>query len=674
MNSQAQAPPRLAMTDRADFKRAVQQMSRALRDSQGGGLTERFESVSKLLFTKIVDELEAKDGWDGLPSKTGPQVRWLPGDTDRTAYERAREVWHRAASSHPKVFGGHRSQFPSDVVGVARIIRLLDGKSLSDLPEDTKGAAYEELLRNTFEKNENQQYFTPRHVVDFIVNLCAPSITDSVCDPACGSGGFLVGALSNVAGDQVARDTFARCMRGAEVDERMAWITRLNMLLHGGSPTTIFTLPGAGSLGSLKAIRAALPPESFSLILTNPPFGSDMTDAAGLRAFETGEGRTSRRRGVLFVERCLQLLAPGGRLAIVLDDSVLNLPKNADIRRIIRRDAIVDAVISLPDVTFMPYSTAKSSILVLRRRGDPGDEQGAVFMADVEHVGNRPNGDPLYSDERDAAGKRLLKSDLGAVLDKYRSWSGAPFEDYVDGTVIFGCDVSRYASDQDGERLDVFFFHPARGHARSQLSRSAHKLARLGDVAAIDSTTVSPSDDFADGIVRWIGLGDIESFTSQYEVKELLADRIKSNAHVFRSDDILFARLRPKLRKVVRIPASDAGGICSAELLVIRISDEETVLIDYVGYMLRSELTYGQLIFKVTGIGRPRVSAAALRDVLIPVPPLSAQRRLVKRLRDADERALRLRERAGVQLAEAKAGSDEAFSEAIGALCPTSQG
>src|SRR5690606_34907868 len=106
-----------------------------------------------------------------------------------------------------------------------------------------------------------------------------------------------------------------------------------------------------------------------NLILTNPPFGSDLTDRRALAGFRTGRGRNSRRRGVLFVERCIDLLAPDGRLVIVVDDSVLNSSSNRDLRQIIRQETVVEAVISLPDVTFMPYSTAKCSILVLRKRG-----------------------------------------------------------------------------------------------------------------------------------------------------------------------------------------------------------------------------------------------------------------------------------------------------------------
>jgi type I restriction enzyme M protein len=650
-------------------------MSRALRDSDGGGIMERFESVSKLLFTKMVDEREANGGWNGLRAKPAEELVAADGATDRVLYERARAIWQRAVSAYPKVFSGSRSQFPADVVGVARIIRILESVSLAKTSEDVKGAAYEELLRNTFEKNENQQYFTPRHVVDFMVELMDPTVKDIVCDPAAGSGGFLVGALAYIQRSGQSARKFTERMRGAEVDERMAWIARINMLLHGGDPRSIFHLTGPGSLAPVMQVRNALPTGTFSLILTNPPFGSDLTDDNALASFKTGRGRTSRRRGILFIERCLDLLAPGGRLAIVLDDSALNLPTNEDIRELVRRTAIVEAVISLPDVTFMPYSTAKSSILVLRRRKS-AEKQGLVFMADVENVGNRPNGDPLYSDERDELGRRKLKSDLPSVAERFGEFTReGKLKRRLSGAGVFAVDIDEYLDEPGSGRLDVFFFHPTRKHARELLAHSAYPLVRLGDLIRIDGTAVAPAVEYGDGAVRWIGLSDIEAQTGRFEVRELSGDRIKSTAHLFSPGDVLFSRLRPKLRKVVRIPTDDEGGLCSAELLVLRTNDDgrRSLDVDFLAYILRSELVFGQLFYQITGIGRPRIGIDAIRNLTLPVPPLPVQRQLLRELVKADREADRLRADAQRKLEAAVRLADDAFEKVIRQLCPDDQ-
>jgi type I restriction enzyme M protein len=632
---------------------------------------ERFEAVSKLLFAKIVDEREAAGTWNGSPQKPAEELRETQGLDDRRLYEKARAIWQRAIAGHPDIFAGDRARFHRDIAGVAKIVRLLDGVSLSQTSNDIKGPAYEELLRNTFEKNENQQYFTPRHVADFMVEFCDPKADEEICDPAAGSGGFLVGSLLWVLANGEQASAFSSRLTGADVDERMAWVARINMLMHGGDPRSIHHIAGSGALSPLTQIRRSLPGASFDLILTNPPFGSDLTDARSLRSLTLGKNRASRRRGALFVERSLELLRPGGRLAIILDDSLLNLPSNQDARSLIQEEAIVEAVISLPEVTFMPYSTAKSSILVLRRRTSPAEKQGSVFMADVEQVGNRPNGDPLYADEYGDDGSRKLLSDLPATLDAYRKYRRSRrLRRRVHDPTVFLADLDMYSHGSSGSRLDVFFYHPARQEAQARLRDSPFPLAELQDVMDFDTSAISPAEEYGDSGIRWIGLAGIEAETGRYVVSELPGDRIRSSARCFRGGDILFSRLRPKLRKVVLIPDDDEGGFCSSELLVLRSAagGGSPILPELLAYLLRSDLAYGQLIYQITGVGRPRVGANAVRRLQVPVPPVRTQRRLLRTLLDADRDAGKLRSEARRQSDEASHVVEGAFDEVLESL------
>lgn len=620
--------------DRADFKRLANRMSKAFRDSQGGGIVERFEAVSKLLFVKMVDERVVAGTWPHLTQANRPAMEWRSGDVSRNVYERTRELWTSATGGpNAKVFQGLRGAFPSDVTAVAKAVKYLEPYKLDSLGVDVKGAAYEELLRDTFEKNANQQYFTPRHLMDFIVELAAPTPDSVVCDPAAGSGGFLVGALSYVA-EHFDGATPRVC--GVDIDERMAWVARINVFLHGGDPSAISHVSGAGSLRPLAQIQKVLPKAGFTTIITNPPFGSDMTDAESLQSFATGRGRGTRRRGVLFIERCIELLKPGGTLAVVIDDSILNLDGNADIRNMIRSKTIVEAVISLPDVTFMPYSTAKSSVLLLRKRSGDNSVQGPVFMADVEHVGNRPNGDPLYRDVPSVDGVRPLMSDLPLVLSAWRDQkvNGELASPEAGSSKVFIADIESFSNEPSGDRLDVNFFHPARTQAAAILANADAPKFELRDLFDIDSSAIHAGDTYGDAQVSWIGLGDIVAETGEYTATQVTGDRIKSNAHKFRAGDILISKLRPKLRKVVLIPESSPEGICSAELVVLRPKEDAAarVLPEYVAYVLRSDLGYGQQVYQITGVGRPRVGVPALKRLQIPVPPVDEQRLILREL------------------------------------------
>lgn len=646
--------------DKRAFKQLVQAMNVAQRDSGGGGIVERFDVVSKVLFTKVFDEREVEQA-----AKDRYEFQIEPGDTIDSVWRRVTGLWHRACSRHESLYQGRIPELTGDKRALHRMVEILKNVSLLRTPGDIKGIAYEELLRNTFDKNENQQFFTPHEVVEFMVKMTAPGENDMICDPACGTGGFLVEAL------RVSRN--AVNLVGAEVDERLVRVAQMNLIMHGADRGGVRYLSGAGSLAPLEQIAWALSENSFDLILTNPPFGSDLSDEVALRGYEVGRGRTSRRRSVLFTERCLDLLRPGGRMAIVLDDSVLNLPSNSDVRSMIMSRAVVEAVVSLPDVAFMPYSTAKSSILFLRRKAGT-ERQGLIFMAEGAEVGRRANGDPLYSDERDEQGNRLLLSDLPGIADAYMAFRES-------GKVAHHrCFLTRPSLLDD--RLDIYYYHPKRFAAEEEIGCSSWPTPALTGLVVPRRDSVTPCEEFGDSPVRWLGLGDIEEGTGQFDIKIVPGDKIKSPSSVFRGGDILFSRLRPNLRKVVLVPDEDEGGVCSGEISVLRALDklphdhlgrlrgnlEPGVNSEYLAFMLRSDLVYGQLIYKITGVGRPRVSAETVLSVRVPLPPLEEQRRMVSIFKAASADSIAARREASLWMERARNVISQAYEKVIGEL------
>jgi len=638
-----------------EFRQLLQAMNVALRDSHGGGIVERFDVISKLLFAKVFDENEVRQG-----VKERHDFRLDVDDTPDALFGRISAVWVRACAEHDALFHGRVADLTQDRAALFRMVGLLEGVSLVETRGDIKGLAYEELLRNTFDKNENQQFFTPHEVVEFMVQIAAPTDGEVVCDPACGTGGFLVEA-SRVVGDHPH-------LIGAEVDERLARVAQMNLVMHGADQAKVRYLPGIGSLAPLDQIAWALPAGTMDVILTNPPFGSDLTDETSLSQFDTGRGRASRRRSVLFTERCLDLLRPGGRMAIVLDESVLNLPSNADVRSMITRRAIVEAVVSLPDVAFMPYSTAKSSILLLRKK-EFCERQGPIFMAEAGEVGRRPNGDPLYSDQRDEKGDRQLVNDLTPIASSYAEYRNG------DSTADSRCFITE-AVQLDG-RLDIYYYHPKRFLAEAEIGAARFPTPPLAELVAVGRESVTPCDEFGDSPVRWLGLGDILERTGEFEVKVVPAEKIKSAAHVFRPGDILCSRLRPNLRKVVLIPDEDEGGVCSGEIIVLRALDRLpanhpkrdqngwAVDSEFLTFMLRTDLVYGQLMYRITGVGRPRVSPEAVLSVKIPLPPLSEQRKIVAALRSQWSESVSARHEASKWLQRSTEIMSHAYEQAI---------
>lgn len=334
------------------------------------------------------------------------------------------------------------------------IVRLLERYNLSDTSEDVKGIAFERFLGRTF-RGEIGQFFTPRTIVEFMVCMLEPKEGDVVCDPASGSGGFLI-RFFEIVREQILADvdrqykayvaeldgqklsekkraellrrkyeelqisidpeerssrlwTLAnRCIYGCDANDRMARTSKMNMIMHGDGHGGVHHHNGFINVNGIFEGR-------FDLILTNPPFGanvepSDKISADDVRTsdeqyrryadiygqaykdavarvksaaekkapiasiFELPtRGDDKRKLGkvkteILFIERCLALLKPGGRLGIVLPEGIFNNPSLAYVREFCEDRAFIRAVVSLPQETFYSAgATVKASLLFLQK-------------------------------------------------------------------------------------------------------------------------------------------------------------------------------------------------------------------------------------------------------------------------------------------------------------------
>lgn len=677
-----------APLDARALRLLVRQMSRAFRDSMGGGVLERFEEISKLLYCKLYDERKSQASTDYTPGF----CRQSDESPDKT-YQRVAVLYQQAIALLPEVFtDGHR-KLSDDKKAIARIVEILQDVRLSDVPADVKGAVYEELVRNTFEKSENQQFFTPRPVVNFMVQFMDPQLGQKLCDPACGSGGFLIEASRHIrdASEQrvhtAAPSDLSSQLIGLEIDRRMAWVAQMNLIMHGDGQGNVHHLSEGGSLAFSDHLDALIRPGSLDLILTNPPFGSDFSDSKHLSRYQLGRGKPSRRRGILFVERCIGWLKPGGRLGIVIDDSVLNGASNKDVRSLILQHCIVEAVISLPDVTFMPYATAKASILFLRKRKNDREIQPPIFMADVEQVGRKPNGDPLYANQRGSNGNPVLLNDLPGVVEAWRNYTLKGEKAIAQlSPKIFTCSSERLASPE--KRLDVQFHHPSRKTAEEVLRQSNFPTPKLAELIVVRNVTAVPASQDPDEIWQYIGLANIAAETGEYTVSKIIGSELKSTVRLFRPGDILFSKLRPELRKCALIRDDEDEGFASSECLVFctlenamrdptlesivhkgRLAQQWQVDSEYLALILRSDIIFGQLVYQITGVGRPRVNQASILGLQIPLPPLPVQREIVTTYKMAWRHYLECRKRSETALSEGAKELRDAYAYTTERLC-----
>lgn len=301
-----------------------------------------------------------------------------------------------------------------------------------------------ECLISADAKGSKGQYFTPRHVIDFAVQLINPQPGEKIVDPSCGSGGFLVHALNHVRSIQHHEthrnhadfwgfDFDARAVRVARTLMRIAGVETpniysLNSLVKPRSQELLFE-SHADATAAVPTVEAVLkskngPTNGFDVLLANPPFAGEIREPHILNAYEVSKGREAIERDALFFERCIDLVRPGGRFAIILPHSKLAGATWAPLRRWVMRRVQISIIVGLPRPTFMPHTPQKTALVIgtkrLRALAHPPKGEEIMFAVSDEigkdNTGRlklRPNADEFVSmwDRAD--------HDLQSILDDY---------------------------------------------------------------------------------------------------------------------------------------------------------------------------------------------------------------------------------------------------------------
>lgn len=412
-----------------------------------------------LIFCKMHDEnLRAKQrqAWQRR-FWAGPKEQFEE-EGRKAIRKRIEELFSEVKSQFNNIFRGNEEIALSDRA-LAFIVSELAKYDFTRTDVDAKGVAYQELVGVNL-RGDRGQYFTPRGVVKLVVEMLDPKESETLLDPACGTGGFLVATLGHMlkkfrAEQQTQpgsentteflnvheqlKEYAAANVFGADFDPFLIRAAQMNMVLAGDGRGHIYNINSLefplGHLADLPGAKKEIPLGSVDIIATNPPFGSDIpiTDKHILEQYELahnwepdGEGgfrNTGAPKGsvapeILFIERCIKWLKPGtGRLGIVLPDGVLGNPAAEYIRWWIMRETQVLASVDLPVEAFIAEANVNilTSLLFLRRKSEEekrtealgGVEEYPVFMAVADKVGFDRRGNKLY--KRTPDGEEILE-------------------------------------------------------------------------------------------------------------------------------------------------------------------------------------------------------------------------------------------------------------------------
>jgi type I restriction enzyme M protein len=263
---------------------------------------------------------------------------------------------------------------------LAKVVDLIADIPMED--RDTKGDLYEYMLSKIATAGQNGQFRTPRHIIQLMVELAAPTPRDVICDPACGTAGFLVAAAENLRLHhpqmlltEEPRSHFHHHMfHGFDFDSTMLRIGSMNLLLHG------IENPDIRQRDSLAQDQAG-EDEKYTLVLANPPFAGSLdyenTAKDLLRVVRT------KKTELLFLALFLRLLKPGGRAAVIVPGGVLfgSTSAHKAVRRLLVEEHKLEAVISLPGGVFRPYAGVATAVLVFTKTNSGGTDH--VWFYDV---------------------------------------------------------------------------------------------------------------------------------------------------------------------------------------------------------------------------------------------------------------------------------------------------
>lgn len=417
---------------RDEFQKLLFRCHDVLRDNDAIMNADAFDEISKILFMKI--RHERKPG-----SSVFTRERFI--DLRKHDADMRSEKARRDKPFYQHLFDQTKEEFQDALIFAANdslrmgessflaIVLLLEKYNLSDTSDDVKGIAFEEFLGKTF-RDGLGQFFTPRVLVNFMVDVLDPQEGELVCDPCCGTGGFLIKVFEHVRAyiekdiqaaknrfkhallgkdfdkveekEQAARservqhvfsqlnpdldprnqsgrfyDLSSRRIFGTDKESRSARTAKMNMIMHGDGHVGVHQHEG---LLDVNGIQSGL----FDLIFTNPPFGQTLrrtlkvsesqpsyadkpnADTELLDLYELGAKSTKIQH--IFLERCLNLLKPGGRMGIVLPEGFFNNPDEQAIRNWAEGRARILLIVSVPPEVFVSTgATVKTSLLFLRK-------------------------------------------------------------------------------------------------------------------------------------------------------------------------------------------------------------------------------------------------------------------------------------------------------------------
>jgi type I restriction enzyme M protein len=611
--------------DRKELIRVFDEANNMLRGEGLRAGIERFGEFANILFLKLISESEQIKRESGIPTKFDIACSWdsikqIPSSTrieyiNKTVYDKLNALYSTDIFTPLQI---------RDASILKEIMDKLDPLMLTDVDSDVKGDAFEYFLKaSTSTKNDLGEYFTPRHIVKTMVRLVNPQIGETIYDPFCGTGGFLIESFRHIYNNMARTEANLRILRektvyGHEITNT-ARITKMNMILAGDGHSNIEMkdslanpIDGASKYTDENGVVHLY---GFDIVLANMPY-SQKTKHGNLYDLPSTNGDS------ICVQHCMKAISnvsENGRMALVVPEGFLFRKDLTKTREYLLQNCQLQSIISLPQGVFLPYTGVKTDIIYatkVNQKIKTSEKRKDFWYFDV-----KSDGYTLDNHRR--------KLDTPSDLSKYEEYRKLD-KDQTEDMLKVGFEVISLDKVRKNSNILV-----GSRYRETKVEKTIYQMISLGDeryfTVCSGGTPSSTVSEYWNGGVNWITLADLPSNDFVTEIKA--TERTISNLGLDNSN----AKLLPVNTVVVSTRATIGRiGITRTELatnqgfknIIIKKPDE--IMPEYLAYVLTSKKE--AMVHLASGATFKELSKENFCTIQIPLLPIEKQKQIVNEI------------------------------------------
>ncbi|MGH2079645.1 N-6 DNA methylase (plasmid) [Aerococcus urinaeequi] len=515
----------------------------------------------------------------------------INNDEKETA-NRIKDIFNnKIKQKYPQVYQKNESITLSDDI-ITYVVAQLQKYSITGSSHQIVSNAFESIIGYA-SKGSQGQFFTPKNVIELMVNIVKPGKYETLLDPASGTAGFLTGAMNYVwndieslnmevsAKEEEKKEYAMTKLFGIEKDNFLAKISKAYMAVLGDGKSGIHIADSLNNQQWDSSIKANIKEDYFDLILTNPPFGKDIKVKQ-----ETKEKYEFDDVDLIFIERSLQLLQDGGILGIILPETIFHSPSNNKVREKFFYKNNIKAIVDIPHDTFRPYNNAKCDIIFIQKNRP---QQDNILAIKVDNIGHNHLGEDTYEYDLDSNtfDTEVVKEDISKIIrllqnSDYMMVKNKSEKYYTDDDKQY---LSQYDYDKNIKVIDsAKVIKSDLLVARNYFDVEINANHKVSISQLIEEKIITHFDGHGSpksylkglGTIPYIRVKDIvnmELYINPLDlIPEFEANRLQSDEKQIKEKDIVFVRRGSyRIGDVGIVYKKDLDAVLTRELLVLRV-------------------------------------------------------------------------------------------------------